>query len=150
MDSRPPKANFYYGSIYRTPFPDNCFDSALLTEVLEHLEEPANALQEAHRILKPSGCLLLSVPFFLFTHGALSTGRSTRAALAAEGSPDLGGGGRFDEEHAQKRRNMPGQFDFGPQRVCWMSQIVTDWMGDQGPRTNCRTTKTTMKMTVPM
>ena len=27
---------------------------------------------------------------------------------------------------------MPGQFDFGPQRVCWLSQIVTNWMGDDG------------------
>ena len=69
---------------------------------------------------------------FLFTHGVLGTGRSTRTALAAEGSTDLGGGGRFDEEHAQKRRNMPGQFDFGPQRVCWLSQAATDWMGDYG------------------
>ena len=69
---------------------------------------------------------------FLFTHGVLGTGRSTRVALAAEGSADLGGGGRFDAEHAQKRRNMPGQFDYGPQRVCWLSQIVTDWMGDDG------------------
>ena len=69
---------------------------------------------------------------FLFTHGVLGTGRSTRAALRAEGSADLGGGGRFDAEHAQKRRNMPGQFDYGPQRVCWLCQIVTDWMGDDG------------------
>ena len=69
---------------------------------------------------------------FLFTHGVLGTGRSSRAALEAEGSADLGGGGRFDAEHARKRRNMPGQFDYGPQRVCWLSQIVTDWMGDDG------------------
>ena len=69
---------------------------------------------------------------FLFTHGVLGTGRTSRTALEAEGSADLGGGGRFDEEHARKRRNMPGQFDFGPQRVCWLSQIVTDWMGDDG------------------
>ena len=27
---------------------------------------------------------------------------------------------------------MPGQFDYGPQRVCWMAQVVTDWMGDGG------------------
>ena len=27
---------------------------------------------------------------------------------------------------------MPGQFDYGPQRVCWMAQVVTDWMGDDG------------------
>ena len=69
---------------------------------------------------------------FLFTHGVLGTGRTPRAALEAEGSADLGGGGRFDAEHARKRRNMPGQFDFGPQRVCWLSQLVTDWMGDDG------------------
>ena len=69
---------------------------------------------------------------FLFTHGVLGTGRASRAALEAEGSADLGGGGRFDAEHAQKRRNMPGQFDFGPQRVCWLSQLVTDWMGNDG------------------
>lgn len=69
---------------------------------------------------------------FLFTHGVLGTGRSPRAALEAEGSGDLGGGGRFDTEHAQKRRNMPGQFDYGPQRVCWLGQIVCDWMGDAG------------------
>ena len=25
---------------------------------------------------------------------------------------------------------MPGQLDFGPQRVCWLAQVVTDWMGD--------------------
>lgn len=69
---------------------------------------------------------------FLFTHGVVGTGRSPRAALEAEDSKDLGGGGRFDEEHAKKRRNMPGQFDWGPQRVCWLSQSATDWMGDDG------------------
>jgi len=69
---------------------------------------------------------------FLFTHGVLGTGRMKRAYLDAEASADLGGGGRFDTEHAQNRRNMPGQFDFGPQRVCWLAQIATDWMGDDG------------------
>ena len=69
---------------------------------------------------------------FLFTHGVVGTGRSPRAALEAEDSKDLGGGGRYDEEHAKNRRNMPGQFDWGPQRVCWLCQIATDWIGDEG------------------
>ncbi|MBM2825231.1 MAG: acyl dehydratase [Dehalococcoidales bacterium] len=56
--------------------------------------------------------------------------RSTRAHLEEEGSADLSGGGRVDTEHALKRRNMPGTFDIGPQRVCWLAQSVTDWMGD--------------------
>ena len=69
---------------------------------------------------------------FLFTHGVVGTGRVPRAALEAEDSKDLGGGGRYDKEHAAKRRNMPGQFDWGPQRVCWLGQMATDWMGDAG------------------
>ena len=69
---------------------------------------------------------------FLFTHGVVGTGRSPRAALEAEESKDLGGGGRYDAEHARNRRNMPGQFDWGPQRVCWLAQMATDWMGDDG------------------
>ena len=32
----------------------------------------------------------------------------------------------------QEGRSMPGQFDFGPQRVCWLIQMATDWMGDDG------------------
>ena len=67
---------------------------------------------------------------FLFTHGVVGTGRSPRAALEAEESTDLGGGGRYDAKHARDRRNMPGQFDWGPQRVCWLCQIATDWAGD--------------------
>ena len=69
---------------------------------------------------------------FLFTHGVVGTRRSQRAALEAEESKDLGGGGRYDAEHARNRRNMPGQFDWGPQRVCWVAQMATDWMGDDG------------------
>ena len=79
----------------------------------------------------PKGTYSVS-ELFLFTHGVMGTYRSTRAALEASGSAELGGGGRFDAEHASKRRNMPGQFDYGPQRVCWLAQIVTDWMGDDG------------------
>lgn len=79
----------------------------------------------------PKGAYSVS-ELFLFTHGVLGMYRTTRAALEKEGSAELGGGGRFDLEHATQRRNMPGQFDYGPQRVCWMAQIVTDWMGDAG------------------
>ncbi|PZC44387.1 MAG: Acyl dehydratase [Chloroflexi bacterium] len=79
----------------------------------------------------PKGTYSVS-ELFLFTHGVLGTYRTKREALEREGSAELGGGGRFDMEHAADRRNMPGQFDYGPQRVCWMAQIVTDWIGDHG------------------
>jgi acyl dehydratase len=65
---------------------------------------------------------------FLFTFGAMGTRRGTRASLGGR----LESHDRFDAEHAKKRRSMPGQFDFGPQRVCWLIQMATDWMGDDG------------------
>ena len=43
------------GSALDIPLEDESFDSALSTAVLEHLEEPQQALHEAFRILKPGG-----------------------------------------------------------------------------------------------
>ncbi|WP_324397562.1 FAS1-like dehydratase domain-containing protein [Mycobacterium sp.] len=66
---------------------------------------------------------------YLFTHGALST---RRARHVDEGTIDMGAGGRADPEYARKARAQSASFDFGPQRICWLTQAVTDWMGDHG------------------
>jgi len=57
---------------------------------------------------------------------------SERSFGAGEEMSQQGGAGRMDPEFAQKYRAMPGQFDFGPQRICWLIQMATDWMGDDG------------------
>ena len=44
------------------PFKDQSVDSVLCTEVLEHVPDPRRALQEIHRVTKPGGGLLLTVP----------------------------------------------------------------------------------------
>jgi len=56
------------GTAYSVPSPDASFDSALCTAVLEHLEEPEQALRECHRLLKPSGVAIYSVPFIWHIH----------------------------------------------------------------------------------
>ena len=56
------------GTAYAIPAPDNSFDSALCTEVLEHLEEPEAAIRECHRLLKPGGVAIYSVPFIWHLH----------------------------------------------------------------------------------
>ena len=38
----------------------------------------------------------------------------------------------FSREEIQKRAGLENASDYGPQRVCWLSQFVTDWMGDDG------------------
>ena len=66
---------------------------------------------------------------YLFSHGTLTLGRS---AEVDEGTIDMGAGGRADPEYARKNRAQSAQFDYGPQRITWLSQIATDWAGDWG------------------
>jgi SAM-dependent methyltransferase len=51
----------------RFPFADAAFGVIWCSEVLEHLFDPAFALREMHRVMKPGGKLLVTVPY----HGAL-------------------------------------------------------------------------------
>lgn len=46
----------------RLPFPDAVFDVVLCTEVLEHLENDHDAIEELVRVLKPGGTMAVSVP----------------------------------------------------------------------------------------
>jgi SAM-dependent methyltransferase len=50
------------------PFRANSFDTVLCTAVLEHLEEPLCALQEAYRVLGPGGYAIYTAPLFWHLH----------------------------------------------------------------------------------
>jgi SAM-dependent methyltransferase len=50
------------------PFKDNVFDTAILSDVLEHIADPARMVSEISRILKPGGILFLNVPFYYCLH----------------------------------------------------------------------------------
>jgi ubiquinone/menaquinone biosynthesis C-methylase UbiE len=56
------------GTAYAIPAPDGSFDSALCSAVLEHLEEPEQALRECYRVLKSGGVAIYSVPFIWHLH----------------------------------------------------------------------------------
>jgi len=58
------------GSAYDVPAPDGIADAVILSEVIEHLETPLLAVQEAHRLLKPGGLVFLSFPFLYPQHAA--------------------------------------------------------------------------------
>jgi SAM-dependent methyltransferase len=67
------------GSATSVPVPDGTADIVLSSQVLEHLENPLDALREAHRILKPGGIFLCSFPFLYPIHAApFDYGRYTR------------------------------------------------------------------------
>lgn len=58
--------HFYDGTSF--PFSDSSFDSTLCNQVLEHVFNPDEFLDEINRVLKPGGKLLLTVPFVWDEH----------------------------------------------------------------------------------
>lgn len=77
-----------YPTHWRLPFADESYDHAAAFEVLEHHPEPAVALRELQRVIRPGGHVYLSWPFsfplheephdyFRYTHHAMERlGRS--------------------------------------------------------------------------
>ena len=53
------------GPIEEIPAEDGSFDLVLCIQVLEHVDDPARAVRELHRVTRPGGRVLLS------THGAM-------------------------------------------------------------------------------
>lgn len=57
-----PDVMLNHASLYALPYPDETFDAAILSEVLEHLDDDVAALQEVYRVLKPGGVVAITVP----------------------------------------------------------------------------------------
>jgi SAM-dependent methyltransferase len=56
-----PDTIYYDGQVI--PFPDDSFDGVLCTEVLEHVPEAGAFVREMHRVLKPGGLALVTLPW---------------------------------------------------------------------------------------
>lgn len=50
------------------PFQDDCVDTVVSFQVLEHLPEPGLFLDHCYRILRPQGVLFITVPFMWHVH----------------------------------------------------------------------------------
>ncbi len=62
LKERLPNQNVIEGDVEALPFAAASFGTVLCTEVLEHLPDPAAALAEFRRVVRPGGVLIGSVP----------------------------------------------------------------------------------------
>lgn len=60
--SRQKRTTLHQGDISKMPFASNSFEVALVCDVLEHVLDPMKVLTEIHRIIKPNGYVLMSIP----------------------------------------------------------------------------------------
>ena len=59
-----------YGCGRELPFRDRSFDTVVCFQVLEHVSEPWRILDQAARVLRPGGRLILTTPQHFHVHGA--------------------------------------------------------------------------------
>lgn len=57
-----PKLDIRQGDVQSLDFPDNSFDVAIATAVIEHLPNPGKAMREAKRVLRSGGIIVLTAP----------------------------------------------------------------------------------------
>lgn len=68
-----PESSITLGDIQDLPFESESFDAVLLNEVLEHVPDHDEGLQEVYRVLRPGGVILVFSPNRCYpfeTHGA--------------------------------------------------------------------------------
>lgn len=70
LDATPGRGVDVLGFADRLPFADETFDTVVATEVLEHVTDARRAVAELHRVLRPGGHALVTVPFLYPTHEA--------------------------------------------------------------------------------
>lgn len=57
------------GDAHRLPIRDGTYDLVLATQLLEHCHAPPAVVAEVHRVLRPGGMFVCSVPFIYVIHG---------------------------------------------------------------------------------
>lgn len=54
--------HIHIGVLETAPFPDGFFDVIAMSDLIEHVQDPAGVLRVSHRLLKPDGRLMIVTP----------------------------------------------------------------------------------------
>ncbi len=64
------KFKFLLGDAAKLPFEDGFFDTIIMNDAMEHVDEPLEVLNECYRVLKPCGRLYVNFPPYYHPFGA--------------------------------------------------------------------------------
>lgn len=64
------KFQFVVGDASNIPFDDASFDTIIMNDAMEHVDEPLKVLNECYRVLKPGGRLYVNFPPYYHPYGA--------------------------------------------------------------------------------
>lgn len=103
-------------------FADGTFDVVFASNLLEHLDGPANAalLNEAHRVLRPGGSLVLVQPNFRLRPREYFDDYTHQTVFSDRSLPDLVAAHAFTIAHVEARflpLTMKSQLSFGHRLV---------------------------------
>lgn len=68
VDFQPGPGVDYVADLESLPWAADSFSGAVVSEVLEHVRKPWRAASELHRVLRPGGIVLITVPFSFPVH----------------------------------------------------------------------------------
>ena len=79
-----PDGEYYHCFVEELPFPENTFQTAICSHVLEHMLRPEDVLKEIHRILKVGGEIIVVVPYFFDIEPTHLTEYNNKDSLLSE------------------------------------------------------------------
>lgn len=104
-------------NLERLSFTDNSFDLVITQDVMEHVSRPEQAFREIHRVLKPGGRHIFTVP--------VHEGRQTTQRIRADGERQAGHS--FPVYHGDPLRKESGSLvhtDFGDDLVSYLAALT--------------------------
>lgn len=116
------------------PWPEAAFDVVIMNQVLEHLKNVWWPMSEAHRVLKPGGTLIVSVPNLASLHNRLLLALGLQPSSIRTFGPHVRGFARSEFERfvahgGALRVEQSVGVGFYPLRGRWGNPLARLWPG---------------------
>ncbi|MFA6013032.1 MAG: class I SAM-dependent methyltransferase [Desulfobacteraceae bacterium] len=117
MENHGLRGRYFVSDIRDLPFTDNCIESIVASDIIEHLESAHEALMEIKRVLEPGGKAVMTIPNPLF---------ETICTLFGLSQKDLGHHRVYSARHIKEIIRQSGLCLVEQRRVCHIGVAMAD------------------------